>query len=93
MGLGDFTDDKKEEFDEVDQDELQELIAEVDEYTERVERLLRIAVNLDGRVEEIQDDVSQLNRRIKRIENNTETDPDDSQSTDNNDEEETFAWE
>lgn len=92
MGLGDFTEDKKVEHDEVSQEELQQLIEDVEEYNERVKRLLRVIVNMDKRVQDVTDDMEQLHHRIKRIEKAMNNDSSSEGGTEDEDEDNEYSW-
>lgn len=68
MGLEDLTEEEREQFHEIDEDDVEEFRDKVDELTERIKLLSKIAVNVDGRMEKIRDDMEAIDTRLKHIE-------------------------
>lgn len=67
MGLDDITKDAKEELEQYDDDDLKELEELIEEYIEKVDMLNRVMVNMDKRMESINDDLDTVKVAFKRI--------------------------
>lgn len=68
MGLEDLTESEKESFNEIDEDDVEEFRDQVDELTEKIRLLSKIAVNMDGRMENVREDMQAIDTRLKHIE-------------------------
>ena len=68
MGLDDIAGDAKEEIEQLDDDDIEELSGDIEEYMERVDRLSNVMVNMDSRMEQIREDMASIKRKMSMLE-------------------------
>lgn len=78
MALDDLTDEVKKELEEWDEDDLDELAENITRYTEKVESLRKVMVNMDSRLEEVNQDLKVVKYSVKNLIDGIENGRDDS---------------
>jgi len=68
MGLDDVVDTGEDEDVEDIPESLEDFDGDLDEYLQRLKSLSAVMANIDGRIEDIQKDINQLDSRVKRVE-------------------------
>ena len=68
MGLDDIAGDVKKEVEQLDDDDIEELSGDIEEYMERVDRLSNVMTNMDSRMEQIREDMASVDRRLQMME-------------------------
>lgn len=68
---GDDDEDDSPETSEYEAPDIPELDGDVKEYLEKIKSLSAVLANMDGRIEDVQDDIRDLDNRIKAIESAT----------------------
>jgi len=72
--IGNSTDDDDDDNSggiKADPPDIPELDGDIKEYLEKIKSLSAVLANMDGRIEDVQDDIRDLNNRVKAIESAT----------------------